>query len=348
MLPSPCSNICIASDLIKFCSCSYYEHGFLEIRSFTRYKTCIKTDRRSPIKSRKTHITQKTNRQYRSSSIVFWWPPASIALDRMDVVPAEVLPDEGAQPPPRKRSRLEWRPLEENVFRCKNETTEPRQKLQEAVQDYLQGHPDLKLKFRSPTYTAAGWSQVGRCMKCEDCPRHYKFSQRTGPEGDVTAAWFCYSVAVSGECRNRPRILRPHVLQPAGQPSEQDRMDVWAAANSLVAEGLHATPSNVAVRLGPKRINARALSRLLQSRKRKHGKSTAEFASSVNEFVAWARDRADPNQGCIAVCRYELEPTFYWVCLVPPMLDLVQALLQRDGPESSFLLGKLFIVLSQM
>lgn len=113
MLPSPCSNICIASDLIKFCSCSYYEHGFLEIRSFTRYKTCIKTDRRSPIKSRKTHITQKTNRQYRSSSIVFWWPPASIALDRMDVVPAEVLPDEGAQPPPRKRSRLEWRPLEE-------------------------------------------------------------------------------------------------------------------------------------------------------------------------------------------------------------------------------------------
>jgi hypothetical protein len=29
-------------------------------------------------------------------------------------------------------------------------------------------------------------------------------------------------------------------------------------------------------------------------------------------------------------------------------LDLVQALLQRDGPESSFLLGKLFIVLSQM
>lgn len=333
MLPSPCSNICIASDLIKFCSCSYYEHGFLEIRSFTRYKTCIKTDRRSPI---------------RSSSIVFWWPPASIALDRMDVVPAEVLPDEGAQPPPRKRSRLEWRPLEENVFRCKNETTEPRQKLQEAVQDYLQGHPDLKLKFRFPTYTAAGWSQVGRCMKCEDCPRHYKFSQRTGPEGDVTAAWFCYSVAVSGECRNRPRILRPHVLQPAGQPSEQDRMDVWAAANSLLAEGLHATPSNVAVRLGPKRINARALSRLLQSRKRKHGKSTAEFASSVNEFVAWARDRADPNQGCIAVCRYELEPTFYWVCLVPPMLDLVQALLQRDGPESSFLLGKLFIVLSQM
>jgi len=78
----------------------------------------------------------------------------------MDVVPAEVLPDEGAQPPPRKRSRLEWRTLEENVFRCKNETTEPRQKLQEAVQDYLQGHPDLKLKFRSPTYTSAGWSQV--------------------------------------------------------------------------------------------------------------------------------------------------------------------------------------------
>lgn len=126
-------------------------------------------------KSKKTHIAEKTNRQDRSSSIVFWWPPASIVLDRMDVVPAEVLSGEGAQPPPRKRSRSESSPLEEDV-----------------------------------------------------------------------------------------------------------------------------------------------------------------------EFVAWARDRADPNRGCIAVCRYELEPAFYWVCLAPPILDLVQALLQRDGPESSFLLGKHF------
>eukprot|EP00438_Fugacium_kawagutii_P016001 Skav226898 [mRNA] locus=scaffold2258:185534:188189:- [translate_table: standard] len=176
-----------------------------------------------------------------------------------------------------------------------------------------------KLELRSPQACPAGWFIVGRCSRCEACSFHGKFTGRFTEEKVYVLA-----VSTSGECGGPEKVIRQQVRHPDGQPTERTRRRVLEAIEDLKASGFAATPSAVSLRLPPKLLSAKALAGILRWHRKKYGSSTHSFASSVNDFAAFAAARE--QAGSILQLRRQLEP-FKWVGSLSACWDQLQSLL---------------------
>ena len=157
--------------------------------------------------------------------------------------------------------------------------------LQQAVKQWCTKKKEYLLgDFRSPVYTAHGWHLVGRCVRHETCHqgrgRYFKFVGRSSRD----PACYVLTVSTSGECGGAERVMRRSVKAPDAQPSQQDRVDGLRAADDLLSVGLAPTPTNVAVRLGPRQVGASAMRNILRYRRRQYGNATAALVSTQLTF----------------------------------------------------------------
>lgn len=233
------------------------------------------------------------------------------------------LADTGVCTTPRRRGpNLVWTDLEQKLFVEWPSQLEGDQLLRWAVRKYV-ACQKLKLELRSPQPKPDSWVIVGRCSRCENRTFHCKFSGRLTNDHVYKVA-----VSTSGECTGPEKVIRRQVRCPSGQPTERTRRQVLEAVEDIKASGLAATPTSVSQRLPPKLLSAKALASILRWHRKKYGASTHRFASSVNDFAAFAASREDA--GSIVELRWQWGP-FQWVGSFSACWDQLQSLL----PEPS-------------
>ncbi|CAE7929644.1 HERC1, partial [Symbiodinium necroappetens] len=185
-----------------------------------------------------------------------------------------------------------------------------------------------KLPNAEPTYCTSAL-----CGKCDGCwsnaGKVYRF------EASIQQGHFLrLIVSTAGDCCGEPRVRRRSSGQnEAGEAfpglSEQDRLRVLAACDSLLAEGVHPTPMGVTIRMGKPAVDIEKLRAVLRWRKQEYGQGAAVLKESEADFEAYVRKWEDPQGGPLHVPRWSLH-VFTWTAILTPFL-LALANLREAG-----------------
>ena len=185
-----------------------------------------------------------------------------------------------------------------------------------------------KLPHAEPTYFTSAF-----CGKCDGCwsnaGKVYRF------EASIQQGHFLrLVVSTAGACCGEPRVRRRSSgKSESGEAfaglSEQDRLRILAASDSLLAEGVNPTPMGVKIRMGEPAVDMEKLRAVLRWRKQEYGQSTAVLKESEADFEAYVRKWEDAQGRPLHVPRWSLH-VFTWTAILTPFL-LALANLREGG-----------------